>query len=133
MRCFYRAWPAGYVEHELQLPQSEFWLALEGELIPGYRHFWAVGDEANLLSMAVVPEARRRGLGQQLMEFLEDRLAALTCYEVQLEVRVGNAAARTLYESCGYLEVGLRRGYYRDTGEDAVLMSKALDTRPAAE
>ncbi len=78
--------------------------------------------------MAVVPEARQRGFGRALMEFLELRSVAIGCAQLQLEVRVGNAEARSLYSACDYLEVGRRKGYYNDTGEDAVLMSKTLDT-----
>ncbi len=86
-----------------------------------------------MLSMAVVPEARSRGFGRLLMEQLEARAGELRCQEVQLEVRIGNQVARSLYRSCGYAEVGSRKGYYGDTGEDAVLMSKGLDTGPAEE
>jgi ribosomal-protein-alanine N-acetyltransferase len=133
MRCFYRAWPPGYVAHELALPQSEFWLAFDDDNEFGYLHFWVVAEQASLLSMAVVPELQRRGLGRALMEFLETRLADLGCSEVQLEVRIGNAAALALYGELGFVEVGRRTGYYTDTGEDAVLMSKALDSGSGAE
>jgi len=94
----------------------------------GYLHFWTVAGELSLLSMAVVPELRQRGLGRALMQFLEGRSASVGCARLQLEVRVGNAAARSLYSACDYLEVGRRTGYYSDTGEDAVLMTKVLDT-----
>ena len=113
--------------HELQLPHSEFWLAFVEGNACGYLHFWVVASEGSLLSMAVVPEARRQGLGRALIAQLERRLVEHDCAEMHLEVRVGNVAAQSLYRAVGFRESGCRKGYYSDTGEDALLMSCTLD------
>lgn len=89
----------------------------------GYIIFWVAADEMHLLNLAVHPKQRRRGIARVLLE------AALRQSRVQgakvawLEVRPSNAAARALYESFGFREVGRRRGYYEDTQEDAILLA----------
>lgn len=101
-------------------------LVVDGES-RGYLHFWVVASEGSLLSMAVTPEARRQGLGRALMAQLERRLMEHDCVQVHLEVRASNLAAQGLYRAVGFRETGRREGYYSDTGEDALLMSCALD------
>ena len=114
--AFGDAW-GGVEEHE------HLW-ALEGlgyaqwGLIPG------VG-EAELLRIAVRPEARGRGVGGQILRGCMEALAALGVAELHLEVRVSNASARHLYEREGWRQVGLRKAYYRD-GEDAALYGMRL-------
>jgi ribosomal-protein-alanine N-acetyltransferase len=104
-------------------------LVAEGEGAPGGLAGYAIlrraADEAELLSLAVAPEARRRGLGRRL---IEDGLArvqrdgARVCY---LEVRSANEPALALYGSLGFRQVGRRRRYYRD-GSDALVMALRL-------
>ena len=113
---------------ELSLPQSEFWLAFVEGNACGYLHLWVVAEEGSLLSMAVIPEARRQGLGSALMRQLRHRLQQHGCKEVHLEVRDSNRDAQSLYCSTGFAVTGRRRGYYADNGEDALLMSCALDS-----
>jgi ribosomal-protein-alanine N-acetyltransferase len=88
-----------------------------------------VADEAELLTVAVLPEARRQGLGRRLVaDFLDEarRRGAAAAF---LEVAAGNAAARALYARAGFVESGRRRGYYHGPGgsDDAVVMRRALD------
>lgn len=72
----------------------------------------AVADEAEILTLAVRPSARRAGLGRRLTEAAVVRSAALGARDIFLEVAEGNAAARALYERMGFVETGRRRGYY---------------------
>ncbi|MBJ94615.1 MAG: ribosomal-protein-alanine N-acetyltransferase [Rickettsiales bacterium] len=132
-RCFGRSWPAGYVQAELQARHAEFWLLQVGGMTCGYLHLLAVAGEGSLLTMGVVPEQRRIGLGRVLVEKLLARLTELGCSAVHLEVKEGNHAARRLYESCGFIESGRRKNYYREEGEDALLMHRALDSVKSAE
>lgn len=77
-------------------------------------------QEGELLRIAVDPAQRGKGLGRTLLEGAQRALKAEGIRELNLEVRLGNAAARALYEACGWREVGRRARYYGD-GEDAVL------------
>ncbi|MBN9479592.1 MAG: ribosomal protein S18-alanine N-acetyltransferase [Bordetella sp.] len=72
----------------------------------------AVVDEAEILTLAVRPSARRAGLGARLVEAAVVRAAALGAERMFLEVAEGNAAARALYVRSGFVEMGRRRGYY---------------------
>jgi len=79
-----------------------------------------VADEAEILTLAVRPEARRRGLGARLAAAAAARAAALGAERLFLEVAQDNAAARGLYARSGFVEVGRRRGYYARPGAAAV-------------
>jgi len=106
------------------LEEGECLWSLEDLAFARWRLIDVVG-EAELLRIAVAPSARRRGLGQRLLQANQSSLAALGCDTLHLEVRVSNLPARALYESLGWREVGLRKGYYRD-GEDAALYRRDL-------
>ena len=80
-------------------------------------------DDVHVLRLAVVPEARRRGIGRALLDGLAVWAAEVGAAAVVLEVRADNVAARALYGSAGFVEDGRRRGYYPD-GEDAVLLRR---------
>ena len=89
---------------------------------------WSLVDaakEAELLRIAVDPARRGQGLARTLLTACEAELATAGIRDLHLEVRVSNAAARSLYAGAGWRESGLRKGYYRD-GEDAVLYAKPL-------
>jgi ribosomal-protein-alanine N-acetyltransferase len=91
---------------------------------------WSVvpaGGEAELLRIAVAPEARRRGLARRLMEASETFLQGAGIDRLFLEVRTANLPARSLYEALGWRAQRIRKAYYQD-GEDAVLYWKPLDT-----
>lgn len=86
------------------------------------------GGEAELLTMAVLPAARRMSLGRQLLRELVQRAAANLAAAIWLEVRESNAAAISLYRKAGFAEIGWRRGYYLtpEGREDAIMMRLAL-------
>lgn len=83
-------------------------------------------DEAHVMTLAVAPEARRAGLGRALLAGLRAAAVAMGARTLTLEVREGNQAAIRLYASAGLCEVGRRRRYYPDTGEDALLLTERL-------
>jgi len=99
------------------------WLAVEhdGELL-GYGGAMLVGDEAHVMNLAVAAPARRRGIGRALLSALLDLLVGRGAHRITLEVRELNEDAIALYESAGLHDVGRRPGYYRETGEAAVIM-----------
>ena len=81
-----------------------------------------IPPQAELESIAVAAESQQRGLGRMLFESLVNHLCAASIFETVLEVRASNRAALALYRSAGFSQTGLRRAYYADPIEDAVLM-----------
>jgi len=91
--------------------------------ILGYGGFWMMVDEAHISTIAVRPNLRHRGIGELLLVAMLDRAIELATEIATLEVRVSNITAQNLYRKYGFEQVGLRRKYYRDSGEDALIMS----------
>jgi ribosomal-protein-alanine N-acetyltransferase len=89
-----------------------------------------VADEAEILTFAVRPERRRRGLGGRLLAAAEAAAAAAGAASMFLEVGEANRAARCLYAAAGYQPVGRRRAYYADGG-DALVLRRALQAAAA--
>jgi ribosomal-protein-alanine N-acetyltransferase len=88
-------------------------------------------DEADILTLAVAPAARRRGLGRTLLLAAMEEAGRRGAKTMFLEVGVDNTAARALYAACGFAQVGRRRGYYSGGG-DALVLRAALTPRPGA-
>jgi ribosomal-protein-alanine N-acetyltransferase len=84
----------------------------------------------HLMNVAVDPDARRRGIGRRLLEEMIARAGSEQPFT--LEVRTSNAAAIALYERFGFRSAGTRARYYRDTGEDAVIMWRGSESFEAA-
>ena len=81
------------------------------------------GREWELENLVVAPAARRQGLGTQLLRGLLEHARQQRALAVVLEVRVSNAAARALYQACGFVEIGTRPGYYQSPREDAIIFA----------
>lgn len=94
-----------------------------GQEVVGYAGLWLMVDEAHITTIAVREDRRGQGLGELLLGALADRALELRAAFLTLEVRASNLLAQRLYRKYGFHEVGLRRGYYTDNREDAVLMS----------
>jgi ribosomal-protein-alanine N-acetyltransferase len=119
-----RPWTAGEFAALLAAPTT-----LVVARAAGFALGRVAGPEAELLTLAVHPEARRRGLGRGLVAGFEAAAAARGAVEVLLEVAVTNAAGRALYDGLGYAVVGRRRGYYRPAGGapvDALVLRRGL-------
>ena len=97
-----------------------------GTPVVGYLCLWVIADEVHITNFAVHPAYRRRGIGRRLMGTLLDLYRQEGATRAALEVRPSNDQARRLYEAFGFRQVGFRKGYYFDTGEDAVLMEARL-------
>lgn len=96
-----------------------------GELL-GYCGVLTVLDEGDITNVCVKKEARRRGVASALIAALTERTGQMGVRTLHLEVRESNAAAIALYEKEGFVQDGLRRGYYEAPTEDAVLMSRTI-------
>lgn len=115
-------WPESFFRAELAHAGIHARVAeFDGELA-GYSMAWLGEGEGHLGNLAVVPGRRRRGIARRLVEDLLDHARAQDADPLTLEVRVSNFAAQGLYRAHGFRLAGLRRGYYRDTGEDALIM-----------
>ena len=90
--------------------------------IIGFLAIWFVVDEIFLNNIGVAVHARRKGIASTLLDWLFEIGRQKNCASIQLEVRESNAAAIALYEKAGFERCGLRKRYYSDTGEDAILM-----------
>ena len=121
-RVFSDPWSAEFFRSELGLQSVYARVAeLEGR-IAGYLVAWLGEAEGHLGNLAVIPEARRGGIARALLEDLLAHAGPPGARRIALEVRVSNFAAQALYRAHGFRLAGLRRGYYRDTSEDALVM-----------
>jgi len=93
------------------------------EHVIGFAGFWIMADEAHLTNIAVWESSRRQGIGELLLISVIDLAMELNASIMTLEVRASNTAAQSLYRKYGFIQVGLRRGYYINEREDGVLMS----------
>lgn len=114
-------WSEASFRREIENPQAHYFVADIGG-VQGFAGYWTLIDEAHITTIAVRPEARGKGIGRALMQkLLEDaKSLGMTC--ATLEVRIGNVSAISLYESLGFLNSGVRKNYYPDNREDAVIM-----------
>ncbi len=150
-------WSERAYRHELGAPHSRPWVAEvllpEGETplvyrspaigdgsplirtpgqhaVIGFLVLWKIVDEAHIATLAVHPRFRRQGVASLLLRTALDAAAEEGTRVAYLEVRASNASAQRLYRAFGFQVVGRRRGYYRDSGEDALIMA-IRQTRPS--
>jgi len=120
--AFSDPWTASMFIDELTAPVRSWLVAVDGSGVIGYAGVAAMPDEAHVMSLAVRADRRGEGIGRALLARLRTEAARLGAKSLTLEVREGNAAAIALYEAEGLSAVGMRKGYYADNGEDAVIM-----------
>jgi ribosomal-protein-alanine N-acetyltransferase len=128
-RAFERPWGAEAFETLLKSP-GVFAVLGEGDAPQGFILCRAIAGEAEILTVAVDPAARRRGWGAALVEMAAGLAREAGALELFLEVAADNLAAVKLYETTGFDRVGLRKGYYPhpDGAQDAVVMRRTLNT-----
>ena len=129
---FSMPWSRGAFLYEIQQNRvARCWVLRDGDRLAAYLCLWEIGDELHVTNIAVDPAMRRRGLARHLLGAILENGRARHLRAVTLEVRPTNDEARTLYESFGFRVVGRRRGYYYDTGEDALVMELKLEEATA--
>jgi len=99
--------------------------------IAGFAGIWMMVDEAHVTNLAVRQEYRGKGIGELLLLATVDLADELKASFMTLEVRASNLVAQSLYRKYGFVEMGVRRGYYLDNREDAVIMSTEILTSPS--
>jgi ribosomal-protein-alanine N-acetyltransferase len=122
-------WTPALFRSEMANPISRMVIgrSAEGGEVLGYAVFWRVVDEIHLHNIAVRRDLRRGGIASTLLKEVVRRCRPEGVRWVTLEVRRSNIAAQKLYERFGFAVGGVRRGYYNDTGEDALIMSAELE------
>lgn len=122
--CFADPWSQQSIASELHNPLSLWLVAQEGQTLLGYVGSQTCQDETDMMNIAVSPASRRQGVARDLIEALVSALRERGSKQLTLEVRASNGPARQLYESLGFLQVGLRKNYYRNPKEDALILRK---------
>ena len=127
--CFADPWSEDSFARLVDSPPAIFLVALfpPAEGIAGYAIAFSVGEDAEVLNVAVAPRFRGQGLAGQMLDAVQIQLAARGVRAAFLEVRESNAAALSLYKSRGFSEIGRRSKYYRRPVEDALVLRKLVE------
>ncbi|MCZ8515669.1 ribosomal protein S18-alanine N-acetyltransferase [Paenibacillus filicis] len=122
--AFATPWTSGAFVNELTNNQFARYVVLEGEEgeVAGYGGMWLIMEEAHVTNIAIRDKYRGRKLGKRLLAELQCTAAFYGAVRMTLEVRPSNLVAQALYEQMGFRSVGVRRGYYTDNKEDAIIM-----------
>lgn len=120
--CFRSPWALESFYSELDNHLAIYHLAVYEEKVVGFCGIWLVVDEGHITNLAIDPVYQGRGFGKDMMKAVilwakNNKICRLT-----LEVRVSNEKAIHLYHELGFVQAGLRKAYYEDTGEDAMIM-----------
>ncbi|AVM47545.1 ribosomal protein S18-alanine N-acetyltransferase [Mogibacterium diversum] len=125
MQTFAMPWSKEALSYDILENDNAFVIVAEYEgEFAGYADIWTVLDEADLNSIAVRVDFRRKGIGDAIMLAMTEILSANGVATINLEVRVSNMPAIKLYKKYGFNECGVRPGYYLDNGEDALIMKR---------
>jgi ribosomal-protein-alanine N-acetyltransferase len=122
--CFSDPWSEKSVASELTNPLSLWLVAVEDDRVAGYVGSQSVMGESDMMNVAVHPDFRRQGVAEKLVLELVAALAKKDNHCLTLEVRASNAPAISLYEKLGFAQIGLRKNYYRNPKEDALILRK---------
>jgi ribosomal-protein-alanine N-acetyltransferase len=126
------AWSRRMLEAELAAqPGSRYYLiAADDGVITGYAGLLVASTQADVLTLAVAADRWGQGTGAALLEALLAEAERRGCTEVFLEVRTDNDRAQRLYRSHGFVQIGIRKGYYQPSGADALVMRRDLGGAP---
>jgi len=119
-------WSKELFEEELRRSAAHYFVIEEENLVAGYMGYWEAPQEAHIINLAVGPRFRNQGLGQNMVERCLEFAAQRGAHLATLEVRDSNESAKRLYEKCGFRTVAIRKKYYQDNQEDAVIMLRDL-------
>lgn len=123
-QCFSDPWSEKSIASELENPLSLWLVAEEDGQVWGYVGSQTVLDESDMMNVAVDPRFRRQGIARALIETLIAELSKMGSRCLRLEVRVSNENARALYARMGFQQLGLRKNYYHNPKEDALILGK---------
>lgn len=119
-------WSRNSIKDAMNTPNNVYIVCEEDGHIAGYCGMWTVLGEGNIVNVAVGEAYRRRGIGREMMDSLIERGLEKQVDIFFLEVRQSNEAAKHLYESAGFKNIGLRKNFYEKPCEDACVMSRII-------
>ena len=122
--CFSDPWSENSVASELNNPLSVWLVAEENGIVCGYVGSQTVLDETDMMNIAVHPDFRRKGIAAALIAELVRLLKERGSRILRLEVRESNLPAIALYKAMGFTQLGLRKNYYRNPKENALILGK---------
>lgn len=120
-RCFSDAWSENMVRDLVDSSWDKVWV-LESETILGFINYRFIAGEGELMRIAVLPEQRGHGYSKKLMDTMMEDAFQNQITDLTLEVRAGNEPAIGLYKAYGFVEEAVRKNYYHDPTEDALIM-----------
>ncbi|WP_407271874.1 ribosomal protein S18-alanine N-acetyltransferase [Radiobacillus sp. PE A8.2] len=116
-------WKEEVFEKEItENPYAIYFVIEHDNRIFGYCGLWIVIDEAQITNIAISPQFRGKGFGQMLFQYVLNQAIALGAARLSLEVRVSNIVAQRVYRKFGLVPGGIRKSYYTDNQEDALVM-----------
>jgi ribosomal-protein-alanine N-acetyltransferase len=121
-RCFPTPWLHSAYLTELSNRSACYLVARIGREVVGYGGQWVIMDEAHITTLAVDPNHRSRKIGERLLLALMEEAVLQGASRATLEVREGNRAAQNLYRKYGFRNAAIRKNYYTDNGENAIVM-----------
>jgi len=128
LRSFTTPWTADAFYNEIVNNHFAYYIVAEiDQRIVGYCGVWIIVDEAHITNVAVDPRFRGKKIGEYLMKHIISLSLMYGAVRMTLEVRVSNITAQNLYKKLGFTEQGIRKGYYTDNHEDAIIMWVNLD------
>lgn len=130
-RCYSLPWSSSAYVTEVGNPSAYYIVATHTDnTVIGYAGMWVVMDELHITTIAVDPSQRGRRIGERLLLDLTEEGIERGASRATLEVRERNTVARRLYEKYGFEDVAIRKNYYSDNGENAIIMWANDLTRP---
>ncbi|NMA69102.1 MAG: ribosomal protein S18-alanine N-acetyltransferase [Desulfitobacterium sp.] len=126
--CFPTPWAQQSYKNELRANDYARYFCLEKDSeeknseIIGYMGLWFILEEGHITNIAIHPKYQGQGLGEVLIRAVISLMVREGMERITLEVRASNWVARNLYEKVGFVNVGVRKGYYTDNSEDAIIM-----------
>ena len=124
-------WSRDAFASEMKNVAARYLVAEKDGSIIGYAGAWIILDESHITNIAVMESCRGQGIGRRLTHGLMQYLSNLGAVYATLEVRRSNTVAQNLYVSLGFIKLGVRKRYYEDNGEDALIM--VCDHMPEAD
>lgn len=122
--CFNDPWSENSIASELDNRLSCWLVALDGDQVVGYVGSQTVLGETDMMNIAIHPDYRKQGIATALISALIKALIERNSHSLMLEVRSSNEPAKSLYLKMGFEVVGIRKNYYRNPREDALILRK---------